>query len=97
VDKCDPWHVGKLGRNTTRTGYQLRRALDLQAEALCSRLGLSKQAVDGSCRARCVPVHLHTNRPGHCANRPDPKNAPQRGARQQPGGPFLGCAGGPLP
>ena len=32
----------QLGRNTTHTGYQLRRALDLQAEALCSRLGLSK-------------------------------------------------------
>ena len=45
----------QLGRNTTHTGYQLRRALDLQAEALCSRPGLSKQAVDGSCRARCVP------------------------------------------
>ena len=32
----------QLGRNTTHTGYQLRRALDLQAEALCSRLGISK-------------------------------------------------------
>jgi hypothetical protein len=32
----------QLGRNTTHTGYQLRRALDLQAEALCSRLGPSK-------------------------------------------------------
>ena len=32
----------QLGRNTTHTGYQLRRALDLQAQALCSRLGLSK-------------------------------------------------------
>jgi hypothetical protein len=30
-----------LGRNTTHTGYQLRRALDLQAEAICSRLGIT--------------------------------------------------------
>jgi hypothetical protein len=30
-----------LGRNTTRTGYQLQRALDLQAEAICSRLGIA--------------------------------------------------------
>jgi len=29
-----------LGRNTTHTGYQLRRALDLQAQAVCSHLGL---------------------------------------------------------
>jgi len=29
-----------LGRNTTHTGYQLRRALDLQAQAACSHLGL---------------------------------------------------------
>ena len=29
-----------LGNNTTRTGYQLRRALDLQAQAICSHLGL---------------------------------------------------------
>jgi hypothetical protein len=30
-----------LGSNTTRTGYQLRRALDLQAQAIRSHLGLS--------------------------------------------------------
>ena len=30
-----------LGRNTTHTGYQLRRALDLQADAVCSYLGLT--------------------------------------------------------
>ena len=30
-----------LGRNTTHTGYQLRRALDLQAEAIRSRLGIT--------------------------------------------------------
>jgi hypothetical protein len=30
-----------LGSNTTRTGYQLRRALDLQARAIRSRLSLS--------------------------------------------------------
>ena len=30
-----------LGHNTTHTGYQLRRALDLQAEAICSRLGVT--------------------------------------------------------
>jgi len=29
-----------LGHNTTHTGYQLRRALDLQAEAIRSRLQL---------------------------------------------------------
>lgn len=29
-----------LGNNTTRTGYQLRRALDFQAQAVCSHLGL---------------------------------------------------------
>jgi hypothetical protein len=33
------WTV--LGNNTTRTGYQLRRALDLQAQALRTHLGLS--------------------------------------------------------
>jgi hypothetical protein len=30
----------KLGRNTTHTGYQLRRALDLQAKAVRDILGL---------------------------------------------------------
>jgi hypothetical protein len=30
-----------LGSNTTHTGYQLRRALDLQAQATRSQLGLS--------------------------------------------------------
>jgi len=30
-----------LGRNTTHRGYQLRRALDLQADAVCSYLGLT--------------------------------------------------------
>jgi hypothetical protein len=30
----------RLGSNTTHTGYQLRRALDLQAQAVCSHLGL---------------------------------------------------------
>jgi hypothetical protein len=30
----------QLGSNTTRTAYQLRRALDLQAQAVCSYLGL---------------------------------------------------------
>ena len=29
-----------LGSNTTHTGYQLRRALDLQAQAIRSQLGL---------------------------------------------------------
>ena len=29
----------ELGSNTTRTGYQLRRALDRQAGAICSYLG----------------------------------------------------------
>jgi hypothetical protein len=33
--------VTHLGRNTTHTGYQLRRALDLQAEAICSRLAIT--------------------------------------------------------
>jgi hypothetical protein len=27
-----------LGHNTSRTGYQLRSTLDLQAQALCARL-----------------------------------------------------------
>jgi hypothetical protein len=35
----DDWMA--LGSNTTRTGYQLRRALDLQAQAIRSHLGLS--------------------------------------------------------
>jgi len=30
-----------LVRNTTHTGYQLRRALDFQADAVCSYLGLT--------------------------------------------------------
>jgi hypothetical protein len=30
-----------LGDTTTRTGYQLRRALDLQARAICAHLGLA--------------------------------------------------------
>lgn len=30
-----------VGSNTSRTGYQLRRALDLQVQAMRSRLGLS--------------------------------------------------------
>jgi hypothetical protein len=30
-----------LGRNTARTGYQLRHALDRQANAICSHLGLT--------------------------------------------------------
>ena len=29
----------ELGRNTTHTGYQLRRALNVQADAICSYLG----------------------------------------------------------
>lgn len=35
----DGWMT--LGSNTTHTGYQLRRALDLQAQAIRSHLGLS--------------------------------------------------------
>ena len=31
-----------LGSNTTHTGYQLRRALDLQAQTLCFHLGLKQ-------------------------------------------------------
>jgi hypothetical protein len=31
----------ELSRNTTHTGYQLRRALDLQADAICSYLALT--------------------------------------------------------
>lgn len=34
--------VTQLGRNTTHTGYQLRRAVDLQAEAICARLGITE-------------------------------------------------------
>jgi hypothetical protein len=30
----------RLGNNTTRTGYQLRRAVDLQAQAIRSQLSL---------------------------------------------------------
>jgi hypothetical protein len=30
-----------IGRNTTHTGYQLRRVLNLQAEAICSLLGMT--------------------------------------------------------
>jgi hypothetical protein len=33
-----------LGSNTTHTGYQLKRALDLQAQAIRSHLGLSQPA-----------------------------------------------------
>jgi len=32
----------KLGSNTTHTGYQLRRALDLQAKAVKATLGLAQ-------------------------------------------------------
>lgn len=39
-DKDGQGNWAQLGRNTTHTGYQLRRALDLHADAICSRLGL---------------------------------------------------------
>lgn len=34
--------VTHLGRNTAHTGYQLWRAIDLQARAICSWLGITQ-------------------------------------------------------
>jgi len=43
-DGCGRGDRIAVGRNTTHTGYKLRRAPDLQAQAVCSHLGLKEQA-----------------------------------------------------
>jgi hypothetical protein len=45
----------QLGRNTTHTGYQLRRALTSKPKRSAPDWASVSRAVDGSCRARCVP------------------------------------------